>query len=327
MGKVNNITPEEREQAIYTINKLGEEMTDERIDYYVQLRRNTLEHQEEKVIKEDINNVSEHNKEFAQKVLTYMRRSKSERQILLYSKKHIETLCYIRGHQYDIDYTPSLFGEAIRFMERKKQTTIHHLTGEDLANCLKDNKEELNNRRNEVEAERKNRNKRLTDIGERAVRLSKVVLIIGGILIFAPFFITGFGFNFFWYLIITGLAFFSFLMLGVDGCSKNEYSYVKSILIGFLIIGCVMYLWGPLNPNYNTGGEGSLSKYNEMPTKTQWTCVVCKKSFTYYEDEIGEHDKWKYWNGEKICYNCYGFRKSVNDALKESNSPYADYNH
>lgn len=58
-----------------------------------------------------------------------------------------------------------------------------------------------------------------------------------------------------------------------------------------------------------------------------WKCAACKKTFTYYKDKYGEHDSWHYWRDDKICSNCYGFRKSVNDALKKNNSPYADYSY
>ena len=322
MGKVTNITPEEREQAIYTIGKLGEEITDERIEYYVQLHRNTIKHQEEKETKEVLNDVSEQYKEYAKKVLAYMRRSKSERQILLYSKKHIETLSYIKENNMDVDYTPSLLGEAIRMMEAKKSTTIHHLTGEDLANCLKDSMQELINIRDEKEATNNARKEVKEEEGGKAIRLAKIVLIIGLILVLAPFFITGFGFNWFWYLVIIGVAFFTFCMTGVDGV-KGDYSYVKSVLIGFLFVGLIMFLWGPLNPNYGSEGRNKSSYSRE---EVIWTCTACNKSFNYYKDDIGEHNSWKYWSGEKICHNCYDFRNSVNKALKESNSPYANYN-
>ena len=155
MAKIKNITPEEREQAISTIEKIGEQVTDERIEYYIQLRRNTVKHQEEKAIKEAVNQITEQNKVFARNVLSYMGRSKSDRQISVYSRKHEETLSYIKENKLDIDYTPSIFGEAIRYMEGQKSTTIHHLTAEDLANCLNDKKVELLNNKNQTENKKK----------------------------------------------------------------------------------------------------------------------------------------------------------------------------
>lgn len=284
MGKVTNITPEEREQAIYTIGKLGEEITDERIEYYVQLRRNTIQHQEEKQIKEDLNDVSEQTKEFAKKVLSYLRRSKSERQILLYAKKHTETLSYIKKHNMDVDYTPSLLGEAIRVMEGKLSTTIHHLTGEDLAICLKDRMGELINRRNMVDNKNKGKidEKKMeefadTDEVKKSIRLAKIAFWLGVILILAPFFITGFGFGWFWYIVILGVTFFTFILLGFDGKSKGDYSYAKTLLIAFCIVGCVMYLWGPLNPKYTSGSVRS-TNFSEMKS-------IIKESGTITEDE------------------------------------------
>lgn len=74
MAKITNITPEEREQAILTIGKLGEEITDERIEYYVKLRRNTIKHQEEKLSKAEVGNASVALNETVQK--KYMKISK-----------------------------------------------------------------------------------------------------------------------------------------------------------------------------------------------------------------------------------------------------------
>ena len=280
MGKLTNITPEEREQAIYTIGKFGEEMTDERIEYYVQLGRNSNEHSSPKKSTEERNDISEENKEFARKVLTYMKRSKSDRQILIYSKKHIETLDYIREHQYDVDYTPFILGEAIRFMEVKKSTTIHHLTGEDLANCINDKKEEFINKKKQMETQKNIQQEELTENGGKTVHLAKIVSIIGGILILGPFFITGFGFNWFWYLVIFGVAFFTLGLFGIEGKEKDDYSYVKKVLLGFLVVGCIMYLWGPLNPRYLSGNYGNVRSTNFSEMKS-----IIKESGTITEDE------------------------------------------
>jgi len=274
MPKITNITSDEREQAIYTIGKLGEEVTDERIEYYVQLRRNTVKHQEEKASKEAVNQISEQTKEFARKVLSYMGRSKSDRQIFVYSRKHEETLSYIKENKLDIDYTPSIFGEAIRYMEGQKSTTIHHLTAEDLANCLKDKEEELINNRNkreEIQKEWRSNTKKEgnEDVVKKAIRLAKIAFWLGVILVILPFFITGFGFGWFWYLIIIGVAFFSFLLLGVTGKDKGDYSYVKTVFIGFCVLGCFMFLWGPLNPNYERSSGSWSSSSGSGPDMRQ----------------------------------------------------------
>ena len=291
MTKITNVTPEEREQAISTIEKVGEQVTDERIEYYVQLRRNTIKHQEEKASKEAVNQITEQNKEFAKKVLSYLGRSKSDRQIVLYSKKHLETLSYIKENNLDVDYPPSLFGEAIRFMEEQKSTTIHHLTAEDLANCLKEKKEELINNRNkreEIQKEWRSNTKKEKneDVVRKAKLLRNIAFCVGVILVLAPFFITGFGFGWFWYLIIIGVAFFCLSLLGTDGKEKGDYSDAKIILIGFCIVGCIMFVWGPLNSDYEVSGDDSDSyRYeqsssredsNKTPSWIQgtWYCVT-----------------------------------------------------
>lgn len=315
MAKIQNITPEEREQAISTIEKVGEQVTDERIEYYVQIRRNTIEHQEEKVIQVKFNQVSEKDKEYAKKVLAYMGRSKSNRQIVLYSIKHMEALNYIKENNLDIDYTPSIFGEAIRYMEEQNSTTIHHLTAEDLVNCIKDNKDELLNNRKQAEAKQKEKideekKEIYADEGKKAIRLAKIALWLGVILVLAPFFINGFGFGWFWYLVIIGVAFFTFTLFGVDGKSKGEYSDTRAILIGFCVVGCLMYLWGPLNPNYERSGSGGGSDSygsDKFETRT-WKCEKCGYVGTnYYNKETktitGEMSKVAY--GKRVCASCY----------------------
>ena len=334
MVKNLNITPEEREQAIYTIGKLGEEITDERIEYYVQLRRNTVKHQEEKAIKEEANYITEQNKEFARKVLTYMGRSKSERQIFVYSRKHTETLNYIREKKLDIDYTPSLFGEAIRFMEEHKSTTIHHLTAEDLAICIKDKGEELLNNRRQAETKKIGEGKeKVVDEEEKAVRLTKIAFWIGVILVLAPFFITGFGFGWFWYLLIIGVAIFCLALMGTDGRDKGDYSFAKTVLIGFCVVGCLMYLWGPLNPNYDRGGGSSTYNYSssedsgdvryyngEKLRKKYLKCAECGKSMWYWQSESSSLslDRPNTWNGKYYCGSCYSFKKDMEDVAKKA---------
>ena len=60
----------------------------------------------------------------------------------------------------------------------------------------------------------------------------------------------GFSFGFFWYLLIAGVAFLTLI------CHMNEMKTTtdKDGTIGFLvimiIIGIIMFIWGPLNPNY-----------------------------------------------------------------------------
>ena len=341
MPKITNITPDEREQAIYTIGKLGEEVTDERIEYYVQLHRNTVKHQEENANNEAVNQISEQIKEFAWKVLSYLERDTSDREIIVYSRKHIETLSYIKEKNLDIDYTPSLFGEAIRFMEEQKSTTIHHLTAEDLANCINDKKEELLNKRKQVEAKIKAEGKKREwrkkekneDLVKKAILLKKIALCGSVILVLAPFFITGFGFGWFWYLLIIGVIILCLALMGTDGSDKGDYSLVKSILISFCVVGCLMYLWGPLNPNYERSGgsnamgfsssedNGDVRYYDGQKLRKQYVkCADCGNTLWYWQSESSSLslEKPDTWHGEYYCGSCYRYKKDMEGVAKEA---------
>lgn len=223
MGKVTNITPEEREQAITTINKLGEEVTEDKIDYYVQLRRNTISYQ--------------------------------------------------NGKKYKSAPAPI---ESVKKVKR-------------LANI--------------------------------AIWASIIAIVM-------CFVTSGFGFSFWWYLVIVGLILIVLVLMGTISIpmKQSDIGFAKNTSIVCFV--CIGLLWtcGPLNSDYERNSDSDSYGYDKTPTKTQWQCSLCDKTFEYYKDEIGEHDKWKYWSGKKICYNCYEFRKSFNDALKKNNSPYADYN-
>lgn len=333
MAKTKNITPAEREQAISTIEKIGEQVTDERIEYYVQLRRNTVKHQEEKASKEAVGQVSEKNKEFARKVLSYMERSTSDRQIVVYARKHIEILSYIKENNLNVDYTPSILGEAICFMEAQKSTTIHNLTAEDLVNCLKDKKEELlenRNKREEIKKECRTNEKKEEneDIAQKASLLTKIALGVGVILVLAPFFITGFRFGWFWYLIIIGVAFFCLSLLGTDGKEKEDYSDAKVTLIGFCVVGCLMYLWGPLNPDYERSGGGSDSYESDLYEKHTWKCEKCGYEGTYYYNKetkasTGEFSKVAY--GQRVCASCYGDYERWKPAVDAARKKFGGY--
>ena len=99
--------------------------------------------------------ITEKDKEFAREVLSYLGRSKSEKQILAYSIKHIETLQFIEDNKLSIDYTPPILGEAIRFVENQKSEIFKDITAEDLAYCMRENMEELTNNWEKKEAELK----------------------------------------------------------------------------------------------------------------------------------------------------------------------------
>lgn len=242
MGKIKNITPEEREKALALIRKCGFEETENNINYYVRMQRDSKKHRGEKEISSE--------------------ESPNENK-----------------------------ADGVRVLTPKDE--------------------------------------------KKVVRIAKAGRWIIFFAIILTFVKAGFGFSFWWYIYLILLALVAIAFWGVtipDSDSKaktydsNDVSIIKTLsLIGGVML-VILYLWGPLNSNFVKRGDGGGSYGNDMVSKTTWTCEVCNKSFEYYEDEIGEHNKWKYWSGDKICINCYNFRKSVNDALKENNSPYANYN-
>ncbi len=93
----------------------------------------------------------------------------------------------------------------------------------------------------------------------KTLKLAKIAGYIGLFLVLAPFFITGFGFNWFWYLVIIGVAFFTLAMFGMKGKDISEHSIVKKTLISFLVVGCLMFIWGPLNSEYGSDSSSSSS--------------------------------------------------------------------
>ena len=82
-------------------------------------------------------------REFAIKVLKYMKRSKSERQITLYANKYSQTLHYCKQNNIDSEFEPYIFAEALRKLEEEKKTTIYHIEADELATCIAENKDEF----------------------------------------------------------------------------------------------------------------------------------------------------------------------------------------
>jgi hypothetical protein len=221
-------------------------------------------------------------------------------------------------------------------MEAQKSTTIHHLTAEDLVNCLKDKKEELINNRNkreEIKKEWRSKAKKENneDVARKAARLIKIAFWVGVILVLAPFFVTGFGFGWFWYLIIIGVAFFCLSLLGTNGKDNGAYSDAKNILIGFCVVGCLMYLWGPLNPNYGRSRESTFGSSSEGSDEVMYykgeklhkvydKCARCGNSFWYWKSESSSLtiDKPKAWHGELYCGSCYTYKKDMEEVAKKA---------
>lgn len=106
----------------------------------------------------------------------------------------------------------------------------------------------------EILNEPKKEEKKGIPLTEDEVKKTKILRIVGicmGLcIIIIPFILNGFSIGIFWYLLI-GLA--VFLLMALLGC-KSEMSDDKDVtnmsLIVYLIIAVIMFIWGPLNPNY-----------------------------------------------------------------------------
>ena len=92
----------------------------------------------------------------------------------------------------------------------------------------------------------------LTESEAKKVKMINTIdLCLGWALIILPFMFHGLSFGFFWYLLIAGVAFLTLI------CHVNEMKTTtdKDGTIGFfvimIIVGIVMFIWGPLNPNYS----------------------------------------------------------------------------
>lgn len=96
--------------------------------------------------------------------------------------------------------------------------------------------------------------KEKTPLTEDEIKKTKILRIVGicmGLcIIIIPFILNGFSIGIFWYLLI---GFAIFLLMALFGC-KSEMSDDKDVtnmcLIVNLIIAVIMFIWGPLNPNY-----------------------------------------------------------------------------
>jgi len=150
---------------------------------------------------------------------------------------------------------------------------------------------------------------------KKTIELAKIARWIGCFLVIAPFIWSGFGFNWFWYLVIIIVALFTLMMYGVEGKDIADYSLVKNTLIGFLVVGCIMYLWGPLNSDYGNEKDeneavteyssDSYDDYNKNFTPTEYvTCSNCGDQF------VGDKH-----SSFKLCPEC-NRRQVINQASK-----------
>lgn len=324
MAKIENITPEERESALSLIHKMGLEETEQQINYYVRMQRDSKKHKEEKASMEvsDLCVIENDdvNREYAINVLKYMKRSKSDRQVALYADLFTKTIQFCLDNSLDNDIPPYIFAEAIRKLENEKGTTIHHISPEDIAKCIAENKFELYKIKEDAEAKEIERinNKALPTEKQRVRKLATITMVIGCIIVVAPFFITGFSFNILWYLLIIIAAITSLCALGVDGTDKRELQSVLKMMAVVIAIGIPMYLWGPLNPNYSYSSNGSSDNPYNMPKEYHTEpCEECGEVGTYYiaEDGTQTGDRRYALHGHWYCISCYKIKKEFSDAL------------
>lgn len=133
-------------------------------------------------------------------------------------------------------------------------------------------------------------NEKTDERNNKTITLAKIARWVGCCLVIFPFLITGFGLNWFWYLIIIGVALFTFMMFGIEGKDMSEYSLAKKTLIGFLAVGCIMYLWGPLNPeaeSLDSKCEEICESIEECENFDEYNVVILKE-FGPFMDELEE---------------------------------------
>ena len=130
---------------------------------------------------------------------------------------------------------------------------------------------------------------------KKTLKLAKIAGYIGLFLVLAPFFITGFGFNWFWYLVIIVVAICALAMFGTEGNEVSDYSSAKNTLIGFLVVGCIMFIWGPLNSNYgsNSSSSSNYTKGRVRLTTPQKDGRICDKLIKESKtlEELAEAEK------------------------------------
>ena len=82
-----------------------------------------------------------------------------------------------------------------------------------------------------------------------SIILKYLTICLGWIIIVLPFFITGFSFGFFWYLLIIATALIMLSLYGLD-VKKTDRKHVVGVLFIYFVIFLLMIIWGPINVNY-----------------------------------------------------------------------------
>lgn len=153
---------------------------------------------------------------------------------------------------------------------------------------------------------------------KHAISLARYATLAGGVVLFLPFFITGFSFGFIWYVLLIVVGLLTLASMGTDGRKKSDLAEVKGYLTFMCIAGFTMYMWGPINPNYASerNGGGDNSSIYPIAHKTE-PCERCGSVGTYYESEDGRTsgDRRYHLHGGTYCYGCYQTMKNFSNNL------------
>lgn len=96
------------------------------------------------------------------------------------------------------------------------------------------------------------KNKPLTEDEAKKVKVLRIVgICMGWCIVILPFIITGYSFGFFFYLLIGVAVFLLASLYGSNSNMSDDKDVVNSVLVIYIIIAVVLYIWGPLNPNYS----------------------------------------------------------------------------
>ena len=82
----------------------------------------------------------------------------------------------------------------------------------------------------------------------------KLFIFLSLLIAILPFFITGFSFFFTWYILIAFVLFLAYVEysegFAIENATERNMGVLNVDLIIIFIIVFIMYIWGPLNPNY-----------------------------------------------------------------------------
>lgn len=92
----------------------------------------------------------------------------------------------------------------------------------------------------------------LTESETKKGKMTKTIdICLGWALIILPFVFHGFSFGFFWYLLIAGVAFLTLICHVGEMKTTTDKDGAIGFLVIMIIVGIIMFIWGPLNPNYS----------------------------------------------------------------------------